>query len=76
MTLIPCEECGAGISDRAYICPQCGGKNMQYKSLSPYFYDENGDIKRLKLFFFQVVFGVLGIICTFFLISFIFLLEE
>jgi len=67
MALIPCEECGAQISDRAYICPQCGGKNMQYKSLPPSFYDENGDIKRLKAFFFEVLSFVVITVGLFFL---------
>lgn len=26
MTLVPCKECGAEISDGAKVCPKCGGK--------------------------------------------------
>jgi uncharacterized membrane protein YvbJ len=76
MALIPCEECGAQISEQAWKCPQCGMPNTQPVPLPPRFYDENGDIKRLKLFFNHVltVLSIVIIMCVGAL--FLYLIEE
>jgi uncharacterized membrane protein YvbJ len=67
MALIPCEECGAQISERAWKCPQCGMPNTQMKHLHPRFYGENGDLKILKVlmivpYFFILLFGILFVV--------------
>jgi len=49
MALIPCEDCGSQISERAWKCPQCGLVNVHQKILHPRYYDENGNLKILKL---------------------------
>ena len=40
MSLIPCEECGKQISDRAYACPHCGLRRLvgyEYRSQTTIF---------------------------------------